>query len=239
MAIAEAVGPVVSTFLGSDGNPYVSDSWSPGSNELLIAQISSRGEEDITSVSGNGLTYDLVDELLTSQGFNRIFVFRALDSSPSAGGVTVTFDSEPNANHGIVITLQSFSGIDTSGTNGSGAIEATAEAEVGATDNADMEVTVSSSTADAWILGCSAVRTANYTLQGAEIEISLNDIAGSGGNIVRGSMFYDGPVSAGSHTLGGTGSLDSAREWAIEALVIKPAAAAADLRTLALLGVGQ
>jgi hypothetical protein len=94
------------------------------SNELLLAFVatdfSSGTNTTVTSVTGGGLTWNLVLRCNKQKGTSEIW--RAFATSPLAG-VTVT----ANLSHSVVssITVVTFTGANTSGTDGSGAIGAT------------------------------------------------------------------------------------------------------------------
>lgn len=112
-------------------NSYATGSISPGANRLILVAVglSDGGGADPdtpTSVTGNGITYELVDATegnnlyLTGQTINyRVLLYRGMSASPSAGAVTVAFT---NSATGCNIVVVEADGVDTSGTNGSGAI---------------------------------------------------------------------------------------------------------------------
>lgn len=124
---------VSATNLTSGGNvlTFVTASITPTANNLILAAIvietTTSTNPGNPSLSGNGLTWVLVDTAgggsvlydSTSTSRRKLFIFRAMGSSPSAGAVTIT----PNETSvGVLWVIDQFSGIDTSGTNGSGAI---------------------------------------------------------------------------------------------------------------------
>jgi hypothetical protein len=95
-------------------------------NELLLAFVATDaqgGNMTVASVTGGGLTWELVARANKSSGTSEIW--RAF-SFPVLTSVSVT----ANLSQSVVGSLQvlSFSGVDTSGVNGSGAIGATATA---------------------------------------------------------------------------------------------------------------
>ena len=127
-----AAGPVSISALtegnDSDGTSSATTaSVSPGSNKLLLLSVSSfRGDSTdpaAPTVTGNGLTWVQVATTLydsTSSSRRRVSLFRALGASPSAGVITIDF---AGANQGVIQWLLSeCSNVDTSGTNGSGAV---------------------------------------------------------------------------------------------------------------------
>lgn len=117
-ATVSADGSSLSTTIAS---PVFSTS---AGNELILAFISadylSGANTTVTGVSGGGLAWTLVLRTNVQSGTSEIW--RAFASAPLSNiTVSATF-SQPVFSS---ITLMSFTGVDTSGTNGSGAIGAT------------------------------------------------------------------------------------------------------------------
>jgi len=99
-------------------------------NELLLAFIATDylagSNTTVTGVSGGGLTWVLVDRANAQSGTSEIW--RAFAASPVSNvKVTATVSQSVVSS----ITVVSFIGVDTSGTNGSGAIGATKSASAG------------------------------------------------------------------------------------------------------------
>lgn len=122
---------------------YTTASISPSANALVLLSVtkavSTSTEPTTPTVSGNGLTWVLVNASYydnSSSSRRKIFLFRAMGASPSAGAVTVT--NGENAYGGW--TIDEFTGVDTSGTNGSGAIVQSAVNQV--TDNSASTLTI-------------------------------------------------------------------------------------------------
>ncbi len=122
---------VVATNLttGSDGDgnsTAVTASISPTANNLILISISLRNGSSInpsvSSISGNGLTWVKVNSVVfdtASTSRRTVETWRALGASPSSGAITITATENETD---ITWSVDQFSGIDTSGTNGSGAI---------------------------------------------------------------------------------------------------------------------
>jgi hypothetical protein len=94
------------------------------SNELLLAYVatdySSGANTTVTGVTGAGLNWVLVLRTNTQGGTSEIW--RAFATSPlSSANVTATLSQSVTSS----ITVMSFKGVDTTGTNGSGAVGAT------------------------------------------------------------------------------------------------------------------
>lgn len=113
----------------------------PGANKLiLLATVNMQGASPVTpSVSGNGLTWVEIDSAHHDTGGQnaKIFLFRAM-GTPSAGVVTLAYAA---AQDGLIWIIDEYDGIDTSGTNGSGAIVQNAN-NLGSTQ--DIAVTLAS-----------------------------------------------------------------------------------------------
>jgi hypothetical protein len=95
-------------------------------NELVLALVATDGllaNITVTGMSGGGLTWNLVQRTNTQLGTSEIW--RAFAAIP-VSNATVTAALSQSV--GASILIVSFAGVDTSGTNGSGAIGATASA---------------------------------------------------------------------------------------------------------------
>jgi hypothetical protein len=113
------------TSAGSDTNADTQDTASitPTANRLVLAAIvnTASGTPTLPTLAGNGLTWVeiltvLFDVIATPT--KRLTLFRALGASPSTGVVTITAATST----GWSWSVAEFGGIDTSGSNGSGAI---------------------------------------------------------------------------------------------------------------------
>lgn len=107
----------------ADATSYATASVSPTANRLLLLAVANghTGGTDLvpSSVTGNGLTWVLVTD--EDNGANlHISVWRAMGASPTAGAITINFGA---TQHNCLWSLTEFDGVDTSGTNGSGAID--------------------------------------------------------------------------------------------------------------------
>jgi hypothetical protein len=116
-----------------------------------------------------------------------------------------------------------FSGVDTSGTDGSGAVEASATDAGPAADDNDMLSSITTITNDAWAFAAGATRaTVTFTVPGGETAISINNEVGSGGNVTGCHTWYQAQPSAQSTQLGDLNDLSTAREWCMILVSIKP-----------------
>jgi len=126
MAITQS--PLTTGGSFTDLNEHTSASVSPTANRLVLLAVVSSPTVDVPdppspTVVGNGLTWDKILDVNfspeTSNFLSNIALFRAMGASPSAGGIVMTW---PTTQTGASWAVSEFDGIDTSGTNGSGAI---------------------------------------------------------------------------------------------------------------------
>lgn len=204
----------------ASGTSITLPSWTPGSDELILVAVALRDETISPSVSGNSLTFVQVRDVDNVQGQNGVTVFRALGASPSTGSITVTLSG--NSLPAVAVASR-FSGVDTSGTNGSGAVEA----DVGDTgpdpNNDDMKTDITTLTDNAWAWGAGTHRGKTFSVPGGETGISINNSAGSGGDATSLSTWYQGPVDpAATVTVGGDADLSGDEDWCMIAVSIKP-----------------
>src|SRR3989442_2758141 len=125
---------------GASGNPKsaTTASIAPGANQLVLAWVASTATPTpgVPTLSGNGLTWVIMAGAVGS----RISLFRAMGASPTAGPVTIDFGSSTQKS--IAWSIVEFSGVDTSGTNGSGAIVRTATGYDGAAGPSGLTITL-------------------------------------------------------------------------------------------------
>lgn len=124
MAIAATNLTLGKNATGSPGNTTASVT--PSANALVLLTIGTLTTfaPDITTptVTGNSLTWVMVRHNLFASSptfLSHLWVFRALGASPSAGTVTITNTDWVSETCWIIDQV---TGVDTSGTNGSGAI---------------------------------------------------------------------------------------------------------------------
>lgn len=110
----------------TDATSYVTASIHPGPNKLVLLAVynAATGASPVPTVTGNGLTWVRItdaDALYDVSGtFGTLHVFRAMGASPSAGAVTIDFGATTVLGCGWQIS--ELGNVDTTGTNGSGAI---------------------------------------------------------------------------------------------------------------------
>lgn len=99
---------------------FATPSYTPTSNALLLVSFVADFGLTVNSITGNGLTWSLVKSNQIGGLAGTLYVYRALGSAPTTGPLTVTFSA--NSTKGCLMSVVQFSGCDTSGSGGSGAI---------------------------------------------------------------------------------------------------------------------
>ncbi len=184
-------------------------SWTPGANDLILVWVACRSGITVSSVSGNGITFSkVVEDLESPQGQCTLSLWRGMATSPSAGQITATLSGTANA---AVMVAHRITGADTGGTNGSGAIGASAIANTGATDTASPSVNVTTTAANSRVYGGATHRSQTYSVGAGETAITLNITAGTAGDVTSISTEYQDVASASTVTINGT--LASATDW--------------------------
>lgn len=218
IALLESLHTNIDTPAGTSATTGVS--WTPGANELCFVTVSCRGRDTpavyATSVTGNGLTWVKVAEKDDTQGAVNESLWRGMGASPSAGNVTVNFSTVPIS---MSIQRHRWSGTDTTGTDGSGAIGAIATAETGATDTATITLPLVTTRNNSWVFGFGTGRGQVWTKAGPFTNILVNQTASSAGNIVRSSTEYEVVATSGT-TSNANWSLASAGDWVAMAVEI-------------------
>lgn len=111
---------ITSGFSDTDAASYATASVSPAANRLyLLAVANSRsGGGTQPTVTGAGLTWAIEDTVVV--GTRRVSIFRALGASPIAEALTIDMGGVTQT--ACAWVLDEVQGIDTGGTNGSGAV---------------------------------------------------------------------------------------------------------------------
>lgn len=115
----------------TDGNSFTTASITPTANRLITVVIGLQGSTGTPalSVSGCGLTWVQVDNNPLASSTRATAIFRAMGASPTTGALTI---STTNNVTNIFWGVAEWTGMDTSGTNGSGAIGVTGNNTVSA-----------------------------------------------------------------------------------------------------------
>jgi len=125
----------------SSGTSFSTSSITPTGDALVLATVTTTHAtvaSSPSSVTGNGLTWVLVDsQAYTGDTFEgKVSVYRAMGSSPTSGAVTVNFASSQD---GYIVSVTEFTGVDTTGTNGSGAV-VQSTTNTASADNVDIDL---------------------------------------------------------------------------------------------------
>ena len=136
---------ITAASLGTDQDETDASSYAinitPSANKLILAMILTNQNSSLNTptASGNGLTWVEVATTTDGDSRNRLTMFRAMGASPTSG--LLTFDFAGNTQSREVISVVEFTGMDTTGTNGSGAV--VQSATNGATTGTSLTVTLS------------------------------------------------------------------------------------------------
>lgn len=108
-----------------DAQSFTTGSFTPGSNRLVLITITARdvaGDPPIPTLTGNGLTWVNIQHQISAGPTGRsIDVFRAMGASPSTGTLVIDYGVGQTLRN-CAWQIDEFDGVDTSGTNGSGAV---------------------------------------------------------------------------------------------------------------------
>ena len=222
---------------GTDLASYATASVTPASNNLvLVWAYSIAAAAAVTpTMTGNGLTWVQVasiDDAGNGTGLRRITLFRAMGAAPTAGGITISFGTQTQT--GCAWSVAQYTGMDTTGTNGSGAIVQSATNFV-ATTATSVTVTLAAfaSVNNATTGGFGMpLNTAALPAVGAGFTL-IGQINQLGPNLSLGSEF-----NAGNNTTVDMNAGAATVPWAAIAAEIKQAGAAIS-HNLTLLGVGK
>ncbi len=212
---------VSQTLTGSvtTGNTITLSSWSPSANDLILVAIASRMTSLNYLVSGNGLTFTLVKEVDNADGECQLKVFRAMGSAPSTGAIVVTTVGNTKP---VVVVASRFSGCDTGGSGGSGAVEVIASDDGPSGSNDDMKVSLTTISTNAMAWAAGTHRNTTFTVPGGETSISANNSAGTSSDTTTCSTWYEATTAPLTTTLGADNDLSGANDWVIIALSLKP-----------------
>lgn len=215
------VSNLTTTGNNADATSYATTSISPGPNSLILAWVYSIATTapNTPTASGNGLTWVEVDSQLDSASLRRITLFRAM-GTPTPGAVTFDFSGQTQT--GCAWSIAELTGVDTSGSNGSGAIVQSAK-NASAGNATSLTVTLAAfGSAD------------NFTLGGFGVPLNTASLpaAGSGFTLIGQRNQSTPNLSIGSEYLAGNDtsvdmtSAASSIPWVGIAAEIKAAASA-------------
>lgn len=209
-----------------------------GSDSLYIAYVCTRSNVDVTSVTGLGLTWNLVKEQCGARAQGRIEQYYAYGAG-TAGAVT--------ANHAAcntsIIGVLRYTGVD-SGLNVDGKAAWNSLGENGAcsggTDNDDATGTIVTNNSNAVVIA--GFNTRNRAMSATSgWNVRIDDVgAGTGGDIQALTVEDKEIASPSTVTCGAANNLSGTADWCLAAVEANPAAAAATAvpNALMMMGVG-
>lgn len=125
--MAVSIANITSGFDEDGGSSSTTASYTPTANKLQLLTVASRTgistDPNQPTVTGDGLTWVVINSIVydtSSSSRRRVTLFRALGSSPSAGVLTIDFGGQAQTD--VTWIVDETTGMDTSGTDGSGAI---------------------------------------------------------------------------------------------------------------------
>ncbi len=185
--------------------------WSPSDGDLLVVEVARRKTTPLPTVTGNGLTWTMVADAKNTQNQGAVSLFTARAGHATTGGsvrVAITGNSSP-----VSVIAQRFSGVA-----GVGAVKVN---QGPAVDDANMLDSIAAGNG-AWVLGAGWHRSKSFTVPAGETAVATNVMSGSGGDVTRASMWFEGPVTAETVALGAAGDLSGVNDWALVLLELQP-----------------
>ena len=211
------------------------------SGHLYLAAISMRPKVAVLSVSGLGLNWTLVKSKCAGRNTTAVEVWMAQGTPTSSGVVTAFFAGTPSA---AVIAVSHYSGVDIAAPIGNAftanatGLNASAACK-GGVDNSTYSFNFPATTSGAAVYGAVALKAQSHTPGAGYIE--RTEVLQTAGPNTSGIAVEDktvtSPVPLGGITV--TGSFDSAVDWALIALEIKPRVIAQYTLTISKTGSGS
>jgi len=199
-------------------------SWTPQAGEFVLLFAAQRDESVAISVSGNNLSWTELQNCDNVQGQTGISVWKGEGASPEAGQITVT--ATGNAKPVMCAALR------ISGADGTSPVDTSAQDGGPDPDDDDMIIGITTGVENALVIAGGSHRTAIFTVPGGETGISINNLAGSGGDVTRLSVWSEQASAAGSYQLGDTADLNAATDWCTVGVSVAPAAAGGGIGVL-------
>lgn len=166
------VSDEASLFKSGTGTSLVFSSWTPSADDLILVFIACIDTAINPSVAGNSVTFVEETSVENTNSSFKIHLFRGLDGSPTTGAITVTLTG--NSSQAMAIVVR-FSGCDTSGSNGAGAVEASGTDAGPASANNDMLDSITTVTNNALAVAFGYSLSNNiFTVPGGEVGIINN-----------------------------------------------------------------
>lgn len=117
--------------------------WTPTANRLQLVAVLTRGAAtpNVPTLTGHGLTYVQITTATfgtLATNLSRLTWFRAMGAAPTNGALTLDFDGQTQTH--CTISVMEFGGVNTDGTNGSGAIGQFEEAALDSVNSIDVSL---------------------------------------------------------------------------------------------------
>jgi hypothetical protein len=147
----------------TDGISFQTGSITPSPNKLILLSIMMAPGSATTAaspvVTGCGLTWAQIDITAGGASTRKAAIYRALGPAPTTGQLTITVDSTATVGS-LVWFVTEHGGVDTSGTNGSGAIaqEATAAPSTTLTPSVNLPSPPTTGNQTFGIIGCATAQ---------------------------------------------------------------------------------
>jgi hypothetical protein len=200
----------------------VTASISPSANKLILLAVISTNffQVDGAVASGNGLTWiQLANfDFDSTNSHTQLTLFRAMGASPSSGSVTITFDANKDA---VAWSIVEFGGVNTSGTNGSGAIVQLVS-HLG-NDTAPNQTLSAFGSVNNATYAAIGTRHSTSTIAPDSGFTELHDVTDTNGHVHAESQWKN----ANDTTVGGT--LSAASPWGIVGVEIKASTSGSNL----------
>lgn len=176
----------------SDLTSYNTASITPTANNLVLLSVSTRtgisASPNQPTATGCGLTWVVINSVVydtESTSRRRLTLFRAMGASPSTGAITVDFGGQTQTQ--MQWCVDQASGIDTSGTNGSGAVVQSATQRIIESDPSETTIVATLAafgSTDNGTYGCFANEDVSWTpVAGSGFTLlSDNNTAGTDGH---------------------------------------------------------
>ena len=215
LAVAETVTGSVTS-----GNTVTLTSWTPAAYDLILLGVATRDEDSIVlSVVGNGLTWQLVRSVQNDDDECRLRVYRAMGSAPTTGSIVVTLSGNSLP---VMCVATRITGADTSGVNGSGAVETSTYDNGPSGSSDDMLKSITTISENAWALAFGTHRSTTFTTPGGETTVSINNSVGTSSNTTTLSVWYEATTTTGTVQVGASADLSGNTDWIIIVVSIKP-----------------
>ena len=187
----------------STGDTLTLTSWTPASDDLILVGVHLRDESITPTVSGNGLTFTLVESIVG--GDKNVFLFQAQGAAPTTGSIVVTVTGNLTAAVAAAARISGAASIEES-------VTATS------TDDA-MQAAITTLTDNALVVAWSGHSDASsFTTPGDETTIEIRIIESP----LTSDMWSLATTTAGAYIIGAASDLDVSDDWHLIAVSVAP-----------------